>query len=149
MSSAVRCSLPLISRIHSCLFSNWRRTVSSKIFDAQVPSNFHRGTCAPSSRSLCSILSSLQRTQHSFKLFCVDDWQNRKSFLQRLWTLVPEHLSSHSATVQLRTLRRSRFGDSLSLRPLVQALGSCPASGAPVSFAIPPSFGRGRVTTTT
>ena len=29
---------PLISRIHSCLLSDWRRTVSSKFFDTQVPS---------------------------------------------------------------------------------------------------------------
>ena len=37
--SAIPCSLsPLISRIHSCLFSDWRRTVSSKYFDTQVPS---------------------------------------------------------------------------------------------------------------
>ena len=56
--SAIPCSLsPLISRIHSCHISDWRRTVSSKFFD------FHRGTCAPSSCSLCSILSTLQRTQ--------------------------------------------------------------------------------------
>ena len=37
--SAISCSLsPLISRINSSLFSNWRRTVSSKFFDRQVPS---------------------------------------------------------------------------------------------------------------
>ena len=37
--SAIPCSLsPLISRIHSRLFSDWRRTVSSKFFDTQVPS---------------------------------------------------------------------------------------------------------------
>ena len=37
--SAIPCSLsPLISRIHSCLFSDWRRTVSSRFFDTQVPS---------------------------------------------------------------------------------------------------------------
>ena len=36
--SAIPCSLsPLISRIHSCLFSDWRRTVSSKFFDKQFP----------------------------------------------------------------------------------------------------------------
>ena len=35
--SATPCSLsPLISRIHSSLFSDWRRTVSSKFFDTQV-----------------------------------------------------------------------------------------------------------------
>ena len=37
--SAIPCSLsPLISRIHSCLFSDWRRTVSSEFFDTQAPS---------------------------------------------------------------------------------------------------------------
>ena len=37
--SAIPCSLsPLISRIYSCLFSDWRRIVSSKFFDTQVPS---------------------------------------------------------------------------------------------------------------
>ena len=37
--SAIPCSLfSLISRIHSCLISDWRRTVSSKLFDTQVPS---------------------------------------------------------------------------------------------------------------
>ena len=37
--SAIPCSLsPVIFRIHSCLFSDWRRTVSSKFFDTQVPS---------------------------------------------------------------------------------------------------------------
>ena len=35
--SAIPCSLsPLISRIHSRLISDWRRTVSSKYFDTQV-----------------------------------------------------------------------------------------------------------------
>ena len=37
--SAIPCSLfALISRIHSRLFWDWRRTVSSKFFDTQVPS---------------------------------------------------------------------------------------------------------------
>ena len=37
--SVIPCSLsPLISRIHCCLFSDWRRTVSSKFFDTQVAS---------------------------------------------------------------------------------------------------------------
>ena len=38
---------------------------------------------------------------------------------------------------------------SVNLSPLVQALGSCPASGALWSSAMPPSHKRGRVTTTT
>ena len=57
----------LLFRIHSCLFSDWRRTVSSKFIDTQVPFDFHRGTCAPLSRSLCSLSSSLQSTQPSVR----------------------------------------------------------------------------------
>ena len=41
LSSSVSCSHSrLSSRIHSCLFSDWRRAVSSKLLDAQVPSVF-------------------------------------------------------------------------------------------------------------
>ena len=66
--SAIPCSLSrLISRIHSSIFSDWRRTVSWKLFVTQVSSVFHSGSCAPSLRSLCSLLSSLQRTQPSVK----------------------------------------------------------------------------------
>ena len=37
--SAIPCSLsPLISRIHSSFFLDWRRAVSSKFLDTQVPS---------------------------------------------------------------------------------------------------------------
>ena len=39
--SAISCSLsPLISLIHSYLFSDWRPTISFKFFDIQVPSVF-------------------------------------------------------------------------------------------------------------
>ena len=65
--SAIPCSVsPLTSRIHSCLFSDWRCTASSKFVDTGSP-DFHRGTCAPSSCSLCSLSSSLQRTQLTVK----------------------------------------------------------------------------------
>ena len=39
-----------------------------KIFWHTGSLDFHRGTCAPSSRSLCSLSSSLQRTRPSVKL---------------------------------------------------------------------------------
>ena len=45
--SAIPCSLsPLISRIHSSLFSDWKHTVSSKYFDPQVPSIPPRNLCS-------------------------------------------------------------------------------------------------------
>ena len=95
--SAIPCSLsrlisyPLLSFLGLeayCLIEIPRHTGSL---------DFHRGTCASSSRSLCALLSTLQRTQLTVKLLSLQDWQNRESFLQRLWTLVPGHLSSHSA----------------------------------------------------
>ena len=65
--STIPCSLsPLISRIHFCLFSDWRRTVLSKFFDTRVPRFPPRNLCSFSC-SLCPLSSSLQRTQPSFK----------------------------------------------------------------------------------
>ena len=43
--------------------------------------DFHRGTCASSSCPLCSLWSTLQRTQPSVKFLSLWDWQNRESFL--------------------------------------------------------------------
>ena len=64
---ATPCSLsPLTSRIHSCLISDWRRTVSSKFFDTQAPSISDEELVLP--RHACCVLSSsLQRTQPSFR----------------------------------------------------------------------------------
>ena len=80
--------------------------------------NFHWGTCVTSSCLLCPLWSTLQWTQPSFRFLSLQDWQNREFFLQRLWTLVPGHLSSHSALSSYDFLRRSLFGDSLSLYDL-------------------------------
>ena len=53
-------------------------------------------------------------------------------------------------TVQLQTLCAACSLATLCLsRPLIQALGSCPASGAPWSSAMLQSHRRGRVATTT
>ena len=61
--------------------------------------------------------------------------------------IVRSHSTASATThnAQLRTLRRSLWRLSVSLRPLVQTPGSCSASGAPWSSAMPPSLGRGRV----
>ena len=72
--------------------------------------------------------------------------ESRISFLKSLWTLVPGHLSSHSALSSYGLFAPlTLWRLSISLRPLVQTLGSCQASGAPWSSAMPPSLGRGRV----
>ena len=68
--------------------------------------DFHRGTCAPSSRSLCSFSSTLQQTQPSVKLLSLQDWQNRESFLQST-----SHLILHCPATD-------SFGDSLSVYDL-------------------------------
>ena len=54
--SAIPCSLsPVISRIHSSLFSDRRRAVSSKFFDTQVPSISTKELVLP--RHVCCVLS--------------------------------------------------------------------------------------------
>ena len=65
--SAIPCSLsPLISRIHSCLISDWRRTVSSKFFDTQIPSFFTEELALP--RHAHCVLSRLCCNGHSLLL---------------------------------------------------------------------------------
>ena len=79
--SAIPCSLfHLISRIHLSLFSE----------TGVLP------------RHARCVLSRLRCTHPSVKFLSRQDWQNRESFLQRLWTLVPGHLSSHSALSSYR-----------------------------------------------
>ena len=65
--SAVPCSLfSLVSRIHSCLFSDWRRTVSSKFFDTQVSSISIEELVLP--RHARCVLSWLRCNGHSLLL---------------------------------------------------------------------------------
>ena len=142
--SAIPCSLsPLISRIHSCFFSDWRGTVSSKFFDTQVPLISTEELVLPH-HARC-VLSRLHGNGHSLLL---------GSYLSRIGRIENPSCSAcgHSSQDTFHlilhcpatdSLCHSFFGDSLSVRPLVQTLGSCPASGAPWSSAMPPSLGRG------
>ena len=117
--SAIPCSLsPLISRIHSCLFSNWWRTVSSKFFDTQVPSIsteelvLPRHTRCVRSRLHCnghslllgSYLSGIGRIENPSCSACGHSSQDIS------------HLILHCLAMD--SLRRSVFGDSLSLYDL-------------------------------
>ena len=64
--SAIPCDLsPLVSRIHS--FVRLEAYCLIKIFQHAGFLDFHQETCAPSSCSLCSLSSMLQRTQSSAK----------------------------------------------------------------------------------
>ena len=63
--SAIPCSLsPLTSRIGSCVFSDRRRTVSSKFFDTQASSVFTEKLVLP--RHARCALSRLRCSGHSF-----------------------------------------------------------------------------------
>ena len=64
--SAISCSLSLISRIHSCLFLDWRHTVSCKFFDIQVFSISTEELVFP--RHARCVLSRLRCNKHSLLL---------------------------------------------------------------------------------
>ena len=117
--SAIPCCLsPLISRIHSCLISDWRRTVSSKYFDTQVPSISTEELALP--RHARCVLFRLCCNGHSLLL---------SSYLSRIGRIENpscsacgylsqdiSHLILHCPATD--SLRRSLFGDSLSLYDL-------------------------------
>ena len=114
--SAIPCSLSsLISRIHSRIISDWRRTVSSKYFDTQVPSISTEELVLP--RHARCVLSRLRCNGHSLLL---------GSYLSRIGRIENpscsacghpsqdiSHLILHCPATD--SLRRSLFGDSLSL----------------------------------
>ena len=117
--SALPCSLsPLISRIHSRLISDWRRTVPSKFFDTQVSSISTEELVLP--RHARCVLSRLRCNGHSLLL---------GSYLSRIGRIEnpscsacghssqgDSHLILHCPATD--SLRRSLFGDSLSLYDL-------------------------------
>ena len=116
--SAIPCSLSLISRIHSRLFSDWRRTVSSKYYDTQVPPISFEELVLP--RHARCVLSRLRCNGHSLLL---------GSYLSRIGRIETSscsacghpsqdisHLILHCPATD--SLRRSLFGDSLSLYDL-------------------------------
>ena len=117
--SAIPCSLsPLIYRIHSCLFLDWRRTLSSKYFDTQVPSISTEELVLP--RHARCFLSRLRCNGHSLLL---------GSYLSRIGRIENpscsacghssqdiSHLILHCHATD--SLRRSLFVDSPSLYDL-------------------------------
>ena len=117
--SAIPCSLsPVISRIHSCLFSDWRRTVSSKFFDTQVTSISTEKLVF--SRHARCVLSCLRCNGHSLLL---------GSYLSRIGRIKNSSCSACGHSSQdtfhlilhcpaMDSLRRSLFGNTLSLYDL-------------------------------
>ena len=114
--SAIPCSFsPLISRIHSCLFSDGRRTVSSKYFDTQVPSISSEELVLPC-RARC-VLSRLRCNGHSLLL---SSYLSRIGRIEKPFCGACEHLSQDISHLIVHcpatdSLRRSLFVDSLSL----------------------------------
>ena len=117
--SAIPCSLsPPISRIHSCLFSDWRRTVSSKYFDTQVPSISTEELVLP--RHARCVLSRLRCNGHSLLL---GSYFSRIGRIENSSCSACGHSSQDISHLILHcpatdSLRRSLFGDSLSLYDL-------------------------------
>ena len=113
------CSLsPLISRIHSRLISDWRRTVSFKFFDTQVPSISTEELVLP--RHVRCVLSRPRCNGHSLLI---------SSYLSRIGRIESPFCSAcgHSSQVTSHfflhcpatdSLRRSLLCDSLSLYDL-------------------------------
>ena len=117
--SAIPCNLcPLISCIHSRLISNWRCTVSSKYFDAQVPSISTEELVLP--RHACCVVSRLRCNGHSLLLgsylSMIGRIENPSCSTCRHSSQYVSHLILHCPATD--SLRRSLFGDSLSLYDL-------------------------------
>ena len=114
LPSVIHCSLsPLISRIHSSLFSDWRRTVSYKFFDTQFLSVFieelvlHRHTRC--------VLSRLRCNGHSLLL---SSYITRIGKIENSSCSTCEHSSQDTSDLIVRCpatdpLQRLLFGDSL------------------------------------
>ena len=117
--SAIPCSLSsLISCIHSCLFSDWRRTVSSKFFDSQVSSISTEELVFPS-HARC-VLSRLRCNGHSLLL---GFYFSRIGRIDNPSCSVCGHPSQDISHLILQcpatdSLRCSLFGGSLSLYEL-------------------------------
>ena len=117
--SAIPCSLsPPISRIHSSLFSDWRRTVSSKFFDTQVPSIFTEELVLP--RHARCVLSRLRCNGYSFQL---SFYLSRIGRIGNPCCSACVHSSQDTFHLILHCpatdpLRRSLFGNFLSLYDL-------------------------------
>ena len=144
MPSAIPCSLsPLTSRIHTCLFSDWSFTVSSKFFDPQVSSvsteelvlsrhtrdDIFRLRCNGNSLLLGSCITRIDRIESPSCSACGHRFKD-------ISDLILHYLATDSlATLCLSTT----FGPG----PV-----ELPDSRGSMVFRHAPSLERGRVTTT-
>ena len=119
MHSAIPCCLsPLISRIHSCLFSDCMHTVSSKFFDTQVPSISTEELVLP--RHARCVVSRLRCNGHSLLL---SFYLSRIGRIENPFCSACRHPPHNTYDLILHcpatdSSRRSRFGNFLSLYDL-------------------------------
>ena len=117
--SPIPCSLfSIISRIHSRLISDWRRTVSSKYFDTQVSSISTEELVLPH-HARC-VLSRLRCNGHSLLL---GSYLSRIGRIENPSFIACRHSSQDISHLILHcpatdSLRRSLFGDCRSLYDL-------------------------------
>ena len=117
--STIPCNLsPLIFCIHSCLFSDCRRTVSSKFFDTQFPSISTEEFMLPC-HTRC-VLSCLHCNRHSLLL---GSYLSRIGRIENHSCSACGHSSQDTSHLILHcpatdSLHRSLFGNSLSLYDL-------------------------------
>ena len=123
VSSTIPCSLsPLVSRIHYCLFSDWRRIVSSKYFDTQVSSISTEELVLP--RHACCVLSRLRCNEHSLLL---GSYLSRIRRIKNPSCSACEHSSQNTSHLILHcpamnSTLLTLWLLSVSLRPLVQGV---------------------------
>ena len=116
MPSAISCSLsPLISRIHSFLFWDWRCSVSPKFFDTQIPSISIEGLVLP--RQARCVLSRLRYNGHSLLL---SSYLTISGRIENPLCNACKYPSQETSRYTLHcpaadSLRHSLFGNSLSL----------------------------------
>ena len=141
--SAIPCSL-ILSLVSTLVFSRLEVYCLIEVLLHTGSLNFYRGTsahcvlCRFYCHEHCLLLSSYRcrvgRIENPSCSACEHPSQDIS------------HLILHCPAMDSALLALWRL--SVSLRSLVQVLGSCPASGAPWLSAMPPSLGKGRVTTT-
>ena len=124
----------LLFLVSTCLFSDWRRTVSSKFFDTQFPSISTEELVLP--RHARCVLSRLRCNGHSLLL---------GSYLSRIGRIENPSCSACGHSSQdishlilhypaTNSLRRSLFGDSLSFTTSGPGPEKLPGFSGPMVF---------------
>ena len=143
MASAVLFSLfPLTSRIPSFLFSDWRRTAN-----LNFSTKWSLGIAVEFVLS-CHARCVISRLRYNGTLLLnsylskIDRIEDPSCSACGYWTQESSHFILHCPATDSAPLDLWRL--SVSLRPLVQALESLPASGTPWSSAMSPFLESGR-----